>query len=47
MLVLGEDWLEFCGPCGETVNLTNVKTGDEATIREVFDSGSQESGGAV
>ena len=47
MLVIGEDWLEFCRPCGETEKLINSRTGEEATIREVFDSGSQESGGAV
>jgi len=38
MLVLGDDWLEFCRPCGDTVKLTNTQTGEEATIREVFDA---------
>ena len=36
-LVLGDDWLEFCEPCGETETLTNGNTGEVKTLREVFD----------
>ena len=38
ILVLGQDWLEFCQPCGETEKLTNSQTGEVATIREVFEA---------
>jgi hypothetical protein len=37
ILVLGDDWLEFCEPCGETETLTNGNTGEVKTLREVFD----------
>lgn len=37
MLVLGNDWLEFCGPCGDKEKLTNGETGEVKTIRQVFD----------
>ena len=36
-LILGSDWLEFCGPCGDSETLTNGKTGEVKTIREVYD----------
>ena len=38
MLVLGNQWLEFCAPCGDTEVLTNSHTGEVATISAVFDS---------
>jgi len=37
MLVLGDQWLEFCSPCGEKETLTNRETGEVATIKAVFD----------
>tara|TARA_X000000368_G_C22480121_1_gene471669 strand:+ start:130 stop:276 length:147 start_codon:yes stop_codon:yes gene_type:complete len=36
MLVLGDDWIEFCRTCGETEKLTNGETGEEKSIVEVF-----------
>mgnify|MGYP003117547627 FL=1 len=36
MLVLGDDWIEFCRPCGETEKLTNGETGEQKSIVEVF-----------
>jgi hypothetical protein len=41
ILVLGENWLEFCRPCGEVETLTNGDTGEEATIADVFTRGGQ------
>ena len=38
MLVLGDQWLEFCAPCGYTEVLTNSQTGETATISAVFTS---------
>ena len=40
MLVIGEKWLEFCKPCGDEQLLRHEVTGEEKTIREVFDMGS-------
>lgn len=37
ILILGKDWLEFCGPCGNSAELTNMETGEKKTLREVFD----------
>ena len=37
ILILGDNWLEFCKPCGEKEMLTNSQTGEEKSIREVFD----------
>jgi hypothetical protein len=34
-LVLGDDWLEYCQPCGDTETLTNPETGEVKTIAEV------------
>lgn len=42
ILILGEDWLEFCEPCGKTEMLTNSVTGEEKPIREIFDITKQE-----
>lgn len=36
-LVLGDQWLEFCEPCGDRETLTNGETGEVKTVREVFD----------
>ena len=41
-LILGantEDqmWFEFCKPCGESEVLTNGETGEEITVRALFD----------
>ena len=38
MLVLGDQWIEFCAPCGESETLTNAHTGEVATIKAVFDN---------
>ena len=38
MLVLGDQWLEFCSPCGDVETLTNAQTGEVATIKAVFDN---------
>ena len=38
MLVLGNQWLEFCSPCGETETLNNAETGEVASIKAVFDN---------
>ena len=38
MLVLGDQWIEFCAPCGESETLTNAPTGEVATIKAVFDN---------
>jgi hypothetical protein len=42
MLILGDDWIEFCRPCGETEKLTNSETGEEKSIVEVFKLGGNE-----
>ncbi len=34
-LVLGDDWIEFCHPCGEKETLTNG-SGEVKTVNEVF-----------
>jgi len=36
-LVLGDQWLEFCTPCGDTETLTHGDTGEVASIKAVFD----------
>ena len=36
LLVLGDDWLEFCEPCGNKETLTNGERGDVKTLAEVF-----------
>ena len=36
-LILGDDWLEFCQPCGEKETLTNRDTGEVKSIVEVFE----------
>lgn len=38
MMVLGNDWMEFCESCGDSVMLTNGETGEEKTLAEVFDN---------
>ena len=38
MLVLGDQWLEFCAPCGDTETLTHAVTGEVATIKAIFDN---------
>ena len=39
ILILGEDWLEFCEPCGKKEKLLNQDTGEEKTLWEVFIQG--------
>jgi len=34
-LVLGDEWLEYCQPCGDSETLTNGDTGETLTIAEV------------
>ena len=41
MLVLGDQWLEFCVYCGETEMLTNAETGAVMCIADVFELGGQ------
>ena len=36
MLVLGDQWIEFCRPCGEKEMLTNGETGEQKSVLEVF-----------
>jgi len=36
ILILGDNWLEFCAPCGGKEMLKNAETGEEKSIREVF-----------
>lgn len=36
MLVLGDEWIEFCRPCGDTEKLTNGETGEQKSIVDVF-----------
>ena len=38
----GNFWLEFCGPCGETETLTNGETGEQITVKALFDRGDDE-----
>ena len=35
-LVLGDQWIEFCRPCGEKEMLTNSATGEQKSVLEVF-----------
>lgn len=35
-LILGDAWLEFCRPCGNTVKLTNQETGEQKTPIEIW-----------
>ena len=45
MLIVNQgDWLEFCGPCGESEVLTNGETGEEITVRALFDRCSKDGG---
>lgn len=37
ILIAGEKWIEFCQPCGEKEILENAKTGEELTVRALFD----------
>jgi len=37
-LVLGDEWLEFCRPCGHSEKLTNSQTGETKSIIEVWKS---------
>lgn len=37
LILHGNQWLEFCEPCGNTEKLTNPQTGETRTIKEVFD----------
>lgn len=37
MLVLGSGWFEYCKPCGEKEVLVNAETGEEITLRGLFD----------
>tara|TARA_Y100000034_G_scaffold126483_1_gene177784 strand:- start:442 stop:801 length:360 start_codon:yes stop_codon:yes gene_type:complete len=39
MLVLGDQWLEFCSDCGERETLTNGETGETLCIADVFELG--------
>jgi hypothetical protein len=40
MLVLnGNDWLEYCKPCGVSVKLTNAETNEQKTLKEIADGG--------
>ena len=38
MMIMGDDWFEFCEPCGNSVKLTNNETGEEKTLAEIFNS---------
>ena len=38
MMILGDDWFEFCEPCGDSVKLTNNETGEEKTLAEIFNT---------
>ena len=38
MLVLGDQWFEFCAPCGDTETLTHAETGEVATIKSIFNN---------
>lgn len=33
----GELWLEFCPPCGESETVTNEDTGEQITVKALFD----------
>ena len=37
MLVLGDNWIEFCEECGPLNTVTNRDTGETMTISAVFD----------
>ena len=41
ILVLGENWFEFCRPCGTTEMLTNGETGEQKSFVDVFNEGEQ------
>lgn len=41
-LVLGQSWIDFCDPCGDSKILTNDK-GEEKTVRQVFEMAKEES----
>ncbi len=38
MMILGDDWFEFCENCGDSVSLTNSETGEEKTLAEIFNT---------
>lgn len=45
MLIVGQgNWLEFCAPCGEKEILTNEETGEQITVRALFDRCSEGQG---
>lgn len=45
MLIVNQgDWLEFCVPCGESEVLTNGETGEQITVRALFDRCSEGNG---
>lgn len=45
MLIVNQGtWLEFCAPCGEKEVLTNDATGEEITVRALFDRCSEGKG---
>jgi translation initiation factor 2 beta subunit (eIF-2beta)/eIF-5 len=37
MLILGENWIEFCEECGSKETVTNVETKETITIKQLFD----------
>lgn len=46
ILVLNQEWLEFCEPCGQEVILTNAVTGEDKCIADVFAMTEEMKGGA-
>ena len=38
IMVMGDDWVEFCEPCGDRYTLTNGETGEEKTLAEIFNT---------
>ena len=42
ILIINEDWLEFCEPCGKEAVLKNMDTGEEKPIVEVFNETQKE-----
>lgn len=34
-LVLGDDFVMFCAPCGDKVKFTNVESGEEKTVTQL------------
>jgi hypothetical protein len=36
MLVLGDNWLEFCEPCGAENTVTNQDTGETISVADLF-----------